>query len=213
MPSPVQFASNTGSQLLGANGANITDTALSTNIIIKVGPNAVGAVQSMEIREDREIRMIDEVGTDGHIDSVPVRSTNYSGTCERIRFERMRISEAFSRSFLHAKSQRYPFDIVIFDIQNGDGNNALITTIKNVWIQEISYGYRADNWIITDRMTWQAEDIYSTISGNQPGAQGGTLSIPLAIQSPTSDIEQSADTGSRRGALDVPGLIQAVLPY
>jgi hypothetical protein len=213
MASPQQFASNTGSQLLGPNGANITSTALSTNIIIKVGPNAVGAVQSMEVREDREIRMIDEIGQDGHIDSVPVRSTNYSGTCERIRFERMRIAEAFSRSFLHAKSQRYPFDIVIFDIQNGNGNNALITTIKNVWIQEISYGYRADNWIITDRMTWQAEDIFTVVNGNNPGAQGGTLNIPLAIGSPTSDIEVASDVGSRRGSLDVPGLINAILPY
>ena len=212
MAIPQQFASNTGSQLLNSNGSNLTSTAISTNIIIKVGPNAVGAVQRMEITEDREIRMIDEVGTDGHIDSVPVRSTNVRGTCERIRFERMRISEAFSRSFLHAKAQRYPFDIVIIDVWNGNGNNALITTIKNVWIREISYGYQATEWIITDRMQWEAEDIFTTLS-NGPGSTGGTLNIPLAIQSPTSDIEQSADVGGRRGALDVPGLLQAVLPY
>jgi hypothetical protein len=212
MAIPQQFASNTGSQLLNSNGSNLTSTAISTNIIIKVGPNAVGAVQRMEITEDREIRMIDEVGTDGHIDSVPVRSTNVRGTCERIRFERMRISEAFSRSFLHAKSQRYPFDIVIIDVWNGNGNNALITTIKNVWIREISYGYQATDWIITDRMQWEAEDIFTTLS-NGPGSTGGTLNIPLAIQSPTSDIEQSADVGGRRGALDVPGLLAAVLPY
>ena len=100
-------APNTNSTLTLPNGVNKTSTSLSTNMIILVNNTAVGAIQSMAISEKRQIRMIDEVGTDGHVDSVPVSSTNITGTCQRIRFDRLRITEAFSRGFLHAASQVY----------------------------------------------------------------------------------------------------------
>lgn len=210
---------NTGSTL-DNNGVNKTSTAISTNILITVGPTPVGAVQRLQITERRAIKMIDEVGTDGHIDSVPHQSTEISGSCERIRFDRMRIAEAFGRSYLHAKSQRFPFDIVIIDNWNGnalnpgDNSAAIITTIKNVWIAEISYGYQASDWIITDSMNWVAETISSTLGASKkPGAQGGERSIPLSLSSPTSDIEQKADTGTFRGALDQPGLLKSFLPF
>ena len=170
---------NTGSTLVAPNGANITSTAVSTNILITVGPTPVGAVQRMTINERRPLKMIDEVGTDGHIDSVPVQSTNITGTCERIRFDQMRIAEAMGRSYIHAKSQRYPFNIVIIDgwagnpLNPSDNSNNIITTIQNVWIAEISYAYQANDWIITDAMNWEAETIYSTLgTGNASAAVG-----------------------------------------
>jgi len=209
----------TGS-VIEVNGHNTTQTAVSTNILITVGPNPVGAVQSLQITETRPLKMIDEVGTDGHIDSVPNRSTDIKGTCERIRFNRMRISEAFSRSFVHAAAQRYPFDIVIIDQWNGNALNPadtsqdIITTIKNVWIGELSYTYQSNDWVIMDRMSWEAESIGSTLGGGQtPAAQGGTQGIPLAILSPTSDLERLADTLQSRGGLNGPGLINAFLPF
>lgn len=201
-------------------GHNTTQTAVSTNILITVGPNPVGAIQTLEVRETRPLKMIDEVGTDGHIDSVPRQSTNISGRCERIRFNRMRISEAFSRSFVHASSQRYPFDIVIIDEWNGNALNPadtsqdIITTIQNVWIGEISYTYQVSDWVIMDHMNFEAEAIFSHLGGGStPAAQGGTGNLPLAILSPTSDIEQAADVGQTRGGLNSPGLISAFLPY
>src|SRR5579885_713588 len=202
----------TGSVIAGAGGSNTTQTAISTNMVISVGPNTIGAVQELRVEEAREVRMIDEIGTDGHVDSVPTRSTNITGTCNRIRFNKMRIAEAFSRSFVHVKSQRFPFDIVIIDNWNGSDNNALITTIKNVWITNISYTYNASDWVITDNMSWQAESIYTTLA-NAPSATGGVQNIPLSILSPTSDIERAADIGQRLGALDAPGLLSAFLPY
>lgn len=202
----------TGSIIQTATGANTTQTAISTNIIISVGPNTVGAVQELSIDESRNIMMINEVGTDGHIDSVPNQSTNITGTCNRIRFNKMRVAEAFSRSFVHVHSQRFPFDIVIIDQWNGSDNNALITTIRNVWIKTIGTRYQTNDWVITDNMTWEAETIYTTLA-NGPAATGGVQNIPLAILSPTSDIEQAADVGNRRGSLDAPGLLTAFLPY
>ncbi len=202
----------TGSIIQTATGANTTQTAISTNIIISVGPNTVGAVQELNIDESRNIMMINEVGTDGHIDSVPNQSTNITGTCNRIRFNKMRVAEAFSRSFVHVHSQRFPFDIVIIDQWNGSDNNALITTIRNVWIKSIGTRYQTNDWVITDSMTWEAETIYTTLA-NGPAATGGVQNIPLSILSPTSDIERAADVGNRRGSLDAPGLLSSFLPY
>lgn len=211
---------NTGSTLVNPDGSNKTSTGLATQILITVGPNAVGAVQRLTINERRPLRAVDEVGTDGHIDLVPNQSTNITGTCERIRFDRMRISEAFSRSFVHAKAQRYPFNIVIIDNWNGnalnptDTSSSIITTIHAVWIGEISWAVQADNWIITDTMNWEAKSISSTLgAGSQPAATGGTRHIPLAVASPTSDIEIAADIGNRLGSLDASGLINAFLPF
>lgn len=221
------IAPNTQSTLTLPNGVNKTSTAISTNIIILVNDVPVGAVQSLSVNEKRQIAMIDEIGTDGHIDSVPNKSTTISGSCQRIRFDRLRIAEAFSRGFVHAASQVYPFDIVILDKQKRDQGSQISTVIKNVWIGGISYTYEVSNWVITDTMEWEAESIFSVlnggsspISGGVPVAVGGERGIkhmgagPNGIVNITSgdgivNVEQLADTGSggRRGSLDAAGLI------
>jgi hypothetical protein len=215
-------APNTQSTLTVPNGVNKTSTAISTNIIIMVNNTPVGAIQSMAIAEKRNIKMIDEVGTDGHIDSVPNMSTNITGTCQRIRFDRLRITEAFSRGFVHAASQVYPFDIVILDKQKRDQGSQISTVIKNVWISGLDYTYQISDWVITDSMTWEAETIFSILNNgsSQPVAVGGERGIthmgagPNGTVNITSgdgivNIEQLVDTGSngRRGSLDASGLI------
>lgn len=192
----------TGSIIDGPNGRDSTRTGISTNIVIKVAGTAVGAIQSIQVREQRTVTMVDEVGTDGHIDSVPTKSTDISGECRRARFDLLRMTEAFSRDFLHVHAQRIPFDIDIFDNWNGSGSSSIITTIRNVWIQSLSYNYQADNWIIFDDMSFVAEAIYSTLNGGQ-AATSGARGFALQI----NPIEQQADVGQRRGALDAPGLI------
>jgi len=187
---------------------NKTGTHLSTNIVIIVDGNVVGAVQTLNITEARGgIKMVDEIGTDGHIDSAPNSSTNYNGSCERIRFDRMRIAEAFSRDYTHVKSQRLPFDIEIHDFfHDADRGNAIITIIKNVWIESINYTYSATDFVIADTMNWQAEDIYSTLN-NGPVVTGTSNAVgqPITFNS----IESTADEGKYRGALDGPGLLRA----
>jgi len=220
-------APNTQSTLSLNNGVNKTSTAISTNIIILVNDTPVGAVQSLAINEKRQIKMVDEVGTDGHVDSVPNSSTNITGSCKRIRFDRLRITEAFSRGFLHIASQVYPFDIVILDKQKRDQGSQISTVIKNVWISGLDYSYEVSDWIITDNMTWEAETIFSVLNGGSssipggvPAAVGGERGIkhmgsgPNGTVSITSgdgitNIEQLVDTGSsgRRGSLDAAGLI------
>jgi hypothetical protein len=216
----------TGSLLsLGdAFGTNTTNTAISTNILLAVriqgngsqgqgGYQPIGAVQSMAISEKRAIKMIDEVGTDGHIDSVPNQSTNITGTCQRVRFQKLRIAEAFDRSFLHVAAQIYPFDIIIFDRQKFATGNQVTTVIKNVWISGIDYTYQVSDWVITDSMTWEAEYIYSNLGGTSAltglsAAVGGQDNLLKPFGGATW-IERQTDTGAggRRGSLDTAGLI------
>lgn len=207
---------HTGSQLTDA-GRNVTRTGVSTNIIIQVDGNPIGAIQSLNINESRSIKMIDEVGTDGHIDSVPSKSTDISGSCKRVRFDNMRVATAFSRGFVHVAAQRIPFDIVILDIfaadeDDADGfngsDNVITTVIKNVWIKSIKVGYTSDNFVISEDMDWEAEHIYSYLGQGQPAVPG-----PEARQIPIIDndaFERAADMGQRRGALDAAGLIKVV---
>lgn len=208
---------HTGSQLLDSSGRNVTRTGVSTNIIIQVDGNAVGAVQSLNINEDRNIQMIDEVGTDGHIDSVPNKSTNVTGDCKRIRFDNLRIAPAFSRGFVHVCAQRIPFDIVILDIfaadeSDADGFNAsdnvITTVIKNVWIKSLKVTYQTSDFTISEDMSWEAEHIYSYLGQGQQA-----VPAPNARQIPVIDddaFEKQADIGMRRGALDAAGLIKVV---
>jgi hypothetical protein len=207
---------HTGSTLKFPGGQNKTSTGISTNIIITVqtanGWVPVGAVQSMSISEKRAIKMVDEVGTDGHIDSVPNQSTNISGSCQRVRFDRLRVAEAFSRSFVHVQSQAYPFNIVIFDKQTADPTTQISTVISNVWISGIDYTYQISDWVITDTMTWEAETIYSILgtSGNTPVAQGGErtdIAFNGGKGGTNNWVERQTDTGIFRGSLDASGLI------
>lgn len=212
------LAPNTGSTLSLDNGLNKTSTALSTHIIIYVNGKPVGAVKSLKIGEKRDIQMIPEVGTDGFIDSAPRSSTKISGSCDRVRFDRLRITEAFGRGFVHAASQAYPFDIVIVDRQKLNTSAQITTVIKNVWINGLDYTYSADDWIISDSMSWDAETIFSVLNGGAPnvGSSFGSTEFAVARGGERGDIvpatglrsiEQLADTGGRRGSMDVSGII------
>jgi hypothetical protein len=190
------------------SGKNSTMTSLSTNILITVdtekGPLPVGAVQSLTINESRPVKFIDEIGTDGHIDSAPHGSTTITGNCQRIRFEGARIAEAFHRGFVHVSAQVYPFDIIIFDKSRKDEANQTTTVIKNVWIKSINHTLNQNDWIITEAMDWEAEYIFSHKGGGSNAATGG---IRKFLVNDTITPERLADKGEMRGSLDYAGLL------
>lgn len=200
---------NTRTTFTDSAGNNATKTHLSTNIIVKVGPYVVGAIQKLNISEKRSVKMVDELGTDGHIDSAPTKSTDIQGSVERIRFNGQRMLDAMARGFVHIHSQRIPFDIEIHDtFSNNDTTNAVITTIHNVWFTSLNYDYSADDWVIRDRVDWEAESISSimanknVVTGVANGQDG-----PLYMNA----YEQAADKGLYRGSLDAAGVLNAFL--
>lgn len=184
-----------------------TGTHLSTNIYILIDGVAVGAVQSLTINEKRQVQPVDEVGTDGHIDSAPIKSTDINGSCKRIRYDKQRIAEAFQRGFVHVAAQRVPFDIQIQDnFMGSDDGSIIVTTVRNVWITGIDVDYNAGNFIITDNMQWVAESIDSIrADGNPVVGNVNSRGIPLEI----NPFEREADMGKFRGSLDQAGLISA----
>jgi hypothetical protein len=196
---------NTTTALFDSEGNNRTATHLSTSIIITVEGRPVGAIQDISIDESRpNIAVIQEVGTDGFIDSAPNGSTAYAISCTRTRFARVRMAEAFGRAFMHVKSQRVPFDIEIHDIfHDADAANAIITVVKNCWIKKIGYSYQVSDWVVSDKMDLVAEDIYSLLNGSNAVPNTGITYI--------NPFEQQADRGQYRGALDAPGLMNAFL--
>jgi len=211
---------NTGSTVSEGNtgtGFNKTSTSLSTNILIMVGSSPVGAIQTLHIGEARPVKMIDEVGTDGHIDSAPNQSTKITGTCNRIRFDAMRIAQAFGRGFVHVHSQIYPFDIHVKDKTRKAEGNLITTVIRSIWITSLGVTYNVNDWVITEDMGWEAEGIYSFAGiSNSNGAVAGAAQTSInGTKMNVIKAEQYADKGvdGRRGALDVGGLLDLGSSY
>lgn len=90
-------------------------SGLSTQITIKVGATTVGAIQSLTVSQNRDVAMHEEIGTDGIVDSHPKNAAKVDLQVERIVFDQMRLTEAFSRGFINLQAQRISFDIQIID--------------------------------------------------------------------------------------------------
>jgi hypothetical protein len=185
-----------------------TRTALSTQILILVNNEPVGAVQSFEESQQRQVKRILEVGTDGTVEAVPERPAEISLSVSRIVFDGLSLTEAFSRGFRNIQAQRIPFDIVVIDQYTGTDNDAVITTYENCWFNSIRKSYTAESFTITENAEITVEAI-RTIRGGEAVAlsqgTGGGRQIPVQLD----EVELLADSGARRGALDFPGLISA----
>tara|TARA_R110002020_G_scaffold50716_9_gene143336 strand:+ start:31283 stop:31888 length:606 start_codon:yes stop_codon:yes gene_type:complete len=183
-------------------------TALSTQIIIYVNDQPVGAIQQFGETQTRQLRRITEIGTDGVIEIVPQSATQISLDLQRVAFDGLSISEAFSRGYVNIQSQRLPFDIVVVDQFSGVGTESIITTYHNCFFQRIGKTYRTDDYIIIQTATVECEYVGSQRGGkavaNSQGTGGGRQ-MPFD----KDKVEQAADRGKRRGSLDFPGLISA----
>ncbi len=186
-----------------------TRTSLSTQIIILVNNEPVGAIQKFSESQSRNNKRISEIGTDGTIELVPNAPTDISLSVTRIAFDGLTVTEAFSRGFRNVQAQRIPFDIIVIDQFTGTGDDAVITTYHNCWFKSIRRSYQSDDYIISEDCDVDVEYI-STIRGGDAialsqGAGGGRQLAGTQFDK----VEGWADSGVRRGALDYPGLISA----
>ena len=193
-------------------------TGLSTQISILVNNEPVGAIQSLSITQTRNLARIKEVGTDGILEIVPERATEYSANIERIVFDRLRLPEAFSRGFVNIKSQMIPFDILILDrTGGGPGSEGVVKhLLMNCWFTSYNPKYGADSFILSESATVFFEDISSTLgTSNSYVARGGERGIAQQ----THERERLTDTSSGgidgesgtgfRGTMDFSDLINA----
>lgn len=197
------------------SGSTLTSsisTGLSTQIIVKVGTETVGAIQTLTITQARGVERVKEVGLDGVLELVPNNATTYEIAVTRVVFDRLRLPEAFARGFINIKSQLVPFDIEIIDRTNGENDGAITHKLVNCWFTNYRPSYKSDNYIITEDATIYCEDMISTVGGSEANAaQGGSRGINFQV----NERERATDRGSGgsgggggfRGTLDVADLI------
>src|SRR5579859_6000339 len=85
-------------------------SGLSTQIAINVEqPDGslvdVGAVKSLTENQSRGLGRITEIGTDGVIEIVPNRATEYTLDLERTVFDALSLAEAFGQAFRNIQAQ------------------------------------------------------------------------------------------------------------
>jgi len=195
-----------------------TTTGLSTQIIIRVGNTAVGALQSLTVTQNRPLIRVNEIGTDGNIEIVPQSSPTYELSANRVVFDQLRLPEAFSRVFRFIGAQRIPFDIDIYDINNAeseqaaleDSNASGIVVMKfvNCWFQNYVTPYAAENYLITETASIWAETGYVSTGSTE------TAFTPEGLRSitPQTDgtFENQVNVGGSRGGVDAAGIVNAV---
>lgn len=213
----------------GTNQAATTQTGLSTQILVVVDEQPIGAIQSLSVSQNRGLERIKEVGTDGTIEIVPNSAAEVSLQVTRIVFDKKRLTESFSRGYLNIHAQRIPFDIFVYDFQsarssteqssdpgsglalapNLDANDAfdapndaegVVTTVfENCWFSSLETTYNADNYIVSENASIECEWVHSF--------RDGQSNLPASLQVPSVDdaLERLADVG-RRGSLDARGL-------
>lgn len=200
---------NTGTIFDNPDNGSKTRTALSTQIVVYVEGEPVGAIQSLQENQTRPTKNITEVGTDGVIEIIPSGAATIKLTIQRVVFDGLSLPEAFSRGYRNIHAQRIPFDIVVIDKFTGDGDNAVVTTYHNCFFTSLSKTYSSSDYMISESANVDAEFMSTTRAGgpvaDSQGVNGGREIPGRQIDS----VEQSADTGTRRGPLDFAGLISA----
>lgn len=180
-------------------------SGISTQIIIKVGTETVGAIQELTISQTRPLTSVKEVGTDGILEILPNGATTYTARISRIVFDGLSLPEAFARGFMNIKSQTVPFNIEIIDTSRGDDNNSTVTQLINCWFKDLSTPYRSNEYIITQGADIDFEDIATTLGASKSNAAvGGDRHINYQ----DNDRERATDVGTYRGSMDVANLVK-----
>lgn len=193
----------------GSNLESTIHTSLSTQIVIYVNGEPVGAVQSFGETQQRTIKPITEVGTDGLIELVPSAATRVSLTLRRVAFDGLSITEAFARGFRNIAAQRIPFDIVVVDQFSGTGDDSIVTTYHNCFFERIGKTYSSDDYVIIEEGSVQVEYVYSQRGVDAVALSQGVGGGRQLDGTQIDEVELMADSGQRRGSLDFPGLISA----
>ena len=202
----------------GSDQHNAINSTLSTQIIIKVDDTPIGALQRLAVSQNRPLQRIQEIGTDGVVEIVPIGATTFELTADRIVFDQLRLPEAFKRGFRFINAQRLPFDILVIDFSatdpdaDVDGTGHVAMTYRNCWFTRYDTPYAADNYIITETASIWCETAFisfPTEAGNNSIPNAGGLR-GVEPQTDGASIEPAVNWGHRRGSMDASGLVKSV---
>ena len=210
---------NTGSQM----DQGQTNSGLSTQIVIKVnnGKTTIGALQRFDVRQNRPLYRVKEIGTDGVIEIVPQSATEFEITASRVVFDQLRLPESLSRGFRFINAQRVPFDIEVYDISSvttpndaggTDSKGVVVMTYKNCWFTSYSSPYAADNYVITEEAGIWAETAFVSNMKTTSDFPLSNNIRGITAQTEAARNENSVNIGGRRGSLDASGLFNSLFP-
>jgi hypothetical protein len=175
-------------------------SGLSTLITVKVGNTSVGALQTLDIKQNRPTVKWQEIGTDGFVENHPKGAANVTASATRIVFDGLSITESFARGFFNIQAQRIPFDIQIIDRQQGDGSLAVLHTLHSCWFTDIATPYKSSDFLVIQTASFDCLKITTTRMG-ESAAIGGINGIGYEFDS----IERSTDVKGYQGRLDPAG--------
>ena len=120
--------------------------------------SSVGAIQSMAVTEVNTMKRIGETRSPRTFEMIPQGQDVITINIRRIVFDGLRLTHALGCGFSHIRSQRWPFDIIVFDREH-DGAilNANQTWYRRCWFTNYSVDYRAEQYLITENAVLECE--------------------------------------------------------
>jgi hypothetical protein len=213
----VQLNTGTNVDWKADGGNRQPNSGLSTQIVIKVDNQPVGALQRLSVNQSRQLERVKEIGTDGVVEIIPNQATTFELTASRLVFDQLRLPEAFARGFRFINAQRLPFDIDVYDLSaikspNGtDTAGIVVMTYKNCWFTSYSTPYAADTYLITEEATLWCERAFISNPDSSSGKYLPNNDIrSQKVTTDTADIEKSVNYGGRLGSLDASGVMYSV---
>ena len=178
---------------------------LSTQIMAYI-PDAegwfepVGAIQSLSVTEQNNLKRIGETRNPRTFEIIPQGQDVITLSLRRIVFDGLRLTHALGCGFTHIRSQRWPFDIIVFDRQHGDTNTPAIgiqmTFYRRCWFSNYMVDYRSDQYLITENATLECEYVQELYAVSSVYNERG-----LKLRIDKGKIEYSYDEGLQLGAL------------
>jgi hypothetical protein len=189
---------NSGSSLT----SNIT-SSLTTQIRVKVDNITIGAIQSIDISQNRNMKVIEECGTEGIVEIHPAGATQVGVKIARLVFDDLSITESLGRGFINIQAQRIPFNIQIMDFGNAGKNstNVIVHTLHNCWVKSSSTPFNLNSFTIIQTADIVCEKITS-MRDAMNAANGGVRSIPYSYDT----IERATDLEGKSGRISSSGL-------
>jgi hypothetical protein len=180
------------------------NTSLSTQITIKVDGTTVGAIQQLQLNQNRDMNVWEEIGTDGIVEIHPKGAAKIDLTVQRAVFDQLHITEAFARGFVNIQAQRIPFNIQILDrMGSADPKNTTVHVCNSCWFKSYGTTITSSNYLIMENASLVCEYITTTVDGVS-SVHGGLRGIKYVADS----IERFTDTEGRRGKFDSAGVIK-----
>lgn len=180
------------------------NSQLSTQIIIKVDDVSVGAIQQLQVNQNKNMVYEEEIGTDGIIEIHPQGAAKIDLTVQRIAFDKLRITESFARGFINIQAQRIPFNIQVMDLTDSivNSKNVVVHEFHNCWFKVYNSTLTVNNYLIMENVNIACEYVTSSVDGIN-ASYGGLRGINYIFDS----VERKTDLIGKRGRLDSSGMV------